>query len=312
MEQTPVWPYRKYLSGGTRRTDMRRRTFLMVLGAGAATLAGCTSRSGDPGAGADTDRPTDADSGTPTDDGDGTPTPLPDEGTDATPTASTGTGTTPTHPPSCPTTQGLDVEWPTDLDAESAESFVETYERVYYRDVVVEYEPESRLDAYELSGGVMEREQRGDGWVITYSGSGGVYRPTLALGATTADPPGDVDPVPIADVADDTLVELLQTAAETGEAEHHVEPPGEKVDRYLDRLTALSPEFDGVSGRGDSDSLHVDVDGTTVELTATATNLHGDYWWTARYYVDERVVRRVEGEDADPRGGPVVECRESG
>jgi hypothetical protein len=40
---------------------------------------------------------------------------------------------------------------------------------------------------------------------------------------------------------------------------------------------SLSGAFDGLSGRGDSDSLHVDVDGTTVELSVTATNFHGDY-----------------------------------
>ncbi|MEF8884210.1 MAG: hypothetical protein V5A44_03690 [Haloarculaceae archaeon] len=290
---------------------MRRRAFLTVLGGGAAALAGCTSRPGDSGPGADTDPPTDTDARTPTNGGDGTPTPLTEDGTGATETDSAGTDGTPTRPPSCPTTQGFDVEWPTDLDAESAASFVEAYERVYYREVVVEYEPESSLDSCELSGGVTEREPRDEGWVLTYSGSGGVYRPTLALGATTADPPGEVDPVPVAEVEDDTLVDLLETAAEAGEAEHHVEPPGPTVDRYVDRLTALSPEFDGLSGPGDSDSLHADVDGKTVKLTATATNFHGDYWWTARYYVDERVVRRVEGEDADPREGTVVECRGS-
>ena len=267
MAQTSVCPYGKHLPGGERLTAMRRRTFLTVVGAGTAALAGCLSEAGGPRSGTATD------------------------------------------PPACPTTQGFDVEWPRDLDAASAESFVEAYEQVYYREVAVGYEPESSLDSYELGGSVTEHGRHGDGWVLTYSGSGGVYRPTLALGATTADPPQGVDPVPVAEFEDERLLDLLETAAEAGEAESHVDS-GEAVDRYVERLASLSPEFEEFTSPGDSDSLHVDVDGTTVELTAMATNLHGDYWWTARYYVDDRVVRRVEGEDADPREGTLLECRD--
>jgi len=179
--------------------------------------------------------------------------------------------------------------------------------------VVVEYEPESRLDSYGLSGSVVDGPTpAGEGWVLEYSGGGGIYRPTLALRATTTEPPDGADPVPASEVENGTLAGLLEEAAEAGEAQHHVEPPGEKVDRYVDLLASLSDDFDRLSGRGDSESIYVDVDGTTVELSATATDFHGDYWWKSTYYVDERVVRRTADEEVDPRNGTLLECRRSG
>lgn len=223
----------------------------------------------------------------------------------------TGTDTADSDlPEDCPTTHGLDVEWPEDLDASTVEAFVEEYERVYYREVVVEYEPESPLDSYELSGSVTDPPREvGEGWELAYSGSGGVYRPTLQVKATAADPPDGADPVPASEVDDEALTETLERAAETGEAEFHVDTPGEEVDRYVDLLASLSEDFERLSGPGDGDTLYVDVDGTTVELSAEATHLHGDYWWTARYYVDEQVVRRTTDENTDPRDGKLLECR---
>lgn len=274
---------------------MRRRTLLAALGA-AAGLAGCTTGD-EPGDGGDTGG------------GEGTPVPP-----TATPTATgTTTGGSTDTPEDCPTSRGLGVEPPEDLDASAVESFVEAYEHVYYRDVVVEYEPESRLDSYELDGGVTDPPRRvGDGWELEYSGSGGIYRPTLALGARRTDPPDGADVVPVDGIDEGPVAETLEEAAETGEAEHHVEPPGEKVDRYVDLFASLSEDFERLSGRGDSDTLYVDVDGTAVELTVAATDFHGDYWWTAWYYVDERVVRRTGEEGVDPRDGELLECREPG
>lgn len=258
---------------------MHRRALLASLGAGTLPFAGCI-------AGPHTG------------------------GTDGTGTTAGGDGGIPL-PDGCPTTRGIDVEWPEELDEGAAVSFVEAYEQAYYRDEVVEYEPESRLDSYELSGGVQETPQSaGEGWILEYSGSGGVYRPTLALGATTADPPAGADVVSVSEFEDDELTEMLREAAETGEAEHHVDPPGEPVERYLDRFESRSDDFDGPAGRGDSDTLYVDVEGEPVELTVAATDFHGDYWWSAWYYVDEQVVRRTDDEDADPRGGELLECRE--
>lgn len=263
---------------------MQRRRLLAALGAGTAGLAGCVSGPA-------------ADDGTP-DDRSGT-------ADEPEPT------TEPPLPADCPTTQGLGVEWPSELDAAAVESFVERYERRYYRDVVVAYEPESELDSYELSGSVTDGPtERGEGWELAYSGGGGVYRPTLHLGASTADPPADADVVPVSEIDDATVTDLLEEAAATGEAEHHVDPPGGKVDRYVDLFAGLSDDFEPLSERGDGDELYVDVDGTDVELAVRATNFHGDYWWDAYYYVDERVVRRATDEGADPRDGTLLECRD--
>ncbi|WP_178915717.1 hypothetical protein [Natronomonas gomsonensis] len=218
-------------------------------------------------------------------------------------------------PESCPTSQDLDVEWPRDLDSEAVASFLEAYEHVYYREEVVEYEPESRVDSYGLSVGVSEDPTTVDGgYEATLSGSGGIYRPTLNVGARTADAPDDADIVSIEEVDDETLREVLQEAAESGEAEHHIEPPGEEVDRYIELVASLSSDFEPPSAPGESGTAYFDVDGTTVELTLHANRFHGDYWWKARYYVDENVVWRVEvpGEEPpDPRAeGKLLECRE--
>lgn len=288
---------------------MRRRTLLALIGTGTLSTAGCIGET-DP-----------ANAGSPTTTGEDTGS------TDDTPTTATDAGGTDERtrettddgadentdlPEDCPTTQGLDVEWPEELDDAAVESFVEAYEHAYYRDVVVEYEPESQADSYDLSGGVNSGPSEvGDGWRVSYSGSGGVYRPTLSLQAATADPLDGADVVPVGEIDDAALTETLEAAAETGEADHHVEPPGEEVDRYIDLLASLSDDFEALSEPGDSDSLFVDVDGTTVELTAQADNFHGDYWWDASYYVTDRVVRRASGEDADPRDGELLECREA-
>lgn len=268
---------------------MKRRTLLATISGGTLSFAGCTTG---PNLG---------------DTGDGT-APATDTNID-TETPDAGTAEQPVLPAACPTSQELGVEWPADLNASTVKSFVESYEHVYYREVVVDYEPESQLDSYDLSGTATQPKAVGDGWVLSYSGSGGVYRPTLWLGASTATPPDGADVVPLNEIDDDLLTGLLEEAAETGEAQRHVDPPGERVDRYVDLLAPLSDDFEGLSGRGDSDSLYVDVDGRMVKLTAEADTFHGDYWWKAWYYVDEQVVRRTTEEDTDPQDGTVLECR---
>lgn len=216
-------------------------------------------------------------------------------------------------PDACPTSQDLGVEWPETLDAATVESFVETYEHVYYREVVLEYEPDSQLESYQLDGVVTDGPSRADGgWVLTYSGGGGIYTPTLLLEAKTATPPDGADLVDAGEVGDESLTEMIEEAAATGEAEHHVDTPGAEVDRFVDLLASLSDDFEPLSGKGDSDRLYVDVDGTTVEVTARASSFHGDYAWTVRYYVDEQVLRRTSDDETDPREGKLVECRTDG
>lgn len=252
---------------------MQRRALLSAVGAGTLSLAGCVTR---------------IDSG-----------------------AATGRSDEPTElPEECPTSQGLDVEWPEDLDASTVESFVEEYEHVYYRDVVVAYEPESQLDSYDLAGSVTEPPREvADGWTLEYRGGGGVYTPTLLLEATASEPPAGTDAVPADEIDDEALIETLEEAADSGEAQLHVDSPGEEVDRYLELLASIAEDFEGPSGPGQSDVLYVDVDETSIALEVTATNFHGDYGWTAWYYVDGRVVRRTNDEDTDPRDGELLECR---
>lgn len=260
---------------------MQRRTLLTLVGGGAVSFPGCTTGTDLPATDETTDEKTDD---------------SPDENDEL--------------PEECPKSQEIDVEWPVELDASAAESFVEAYEHAYYRDLVVEYEAESRLDSYGLSGVVgTPPTEMGDGWEIEYSGNGGIYRPTLSLDAATADPPEGADQVSVGKIDDVAVTETLEEAADAGEAEFHVDTPGDEVDRYLDLFTSLSDDFEELSGHGDSDRLYVDVDGTTVELSVTATNFHGDYGWNALYYVDEQVVRRTTDRDADPRNGQLLECR---
>lgn len=213
-------------------------------------------------------------------------------------------------PDNCPTSQDIGVEWPEELDASSVKSFVEDYEQVYYKELVVEYTPETSLDSYEASGEVTTGPSEvGDGWELKYRGGGAVYRPTLMMGATPQEAPSDTDPVPLEEIDKDPLEEMLQSAAETGEAELAVETPREEIAEYLDLFESINQDVQ-LSERGDTVTLYVDVDGTTVELSVTANNFHGDYDWEAWYYVNEQVVRRTSDEDTDPQEGKLQECRE--
>lgn len=212
-------------------------------------------------------------------------------------------------PDECPKTQGIDVEWPEDLDADAAASFVETYEHRYYRDVVVEYEPSTRLDSYEVGVTVVDGPTEVDeGYEVELSGGGGIYTPTLWVETSVTDPPDGADLLPADGIDDEELTEVLVDAAEDGGAEFEVVFTDE-IDRYVDVVASLSEDDDPLTERGDEVTLYVDVDGTAVELSVRATSLHGDLWWDARYYVDEYVVRRTPIGVVDPEE-ELLECRD--
>lgn len=219
------------------------------------------------------------------------------------------TETDPDLPDDCPVSQGYDVEWPEDLDAETAEAFVEDYEAVHYRESVVEYEPETRLDSYDLGVHSEGVQRTGDGYEVKASGSGGIYRPDLMFDAHREDDPADAERVAASEIEDERLRELLETAAAEGEAETIVRH-GPDVDRYIDLLDSHFESYDPHSEHGDSRTLYFSVDGTPVEVEVTASALHGDYWWSAWYYVDEHVVYRAE-EERPPKDGELLECRTS-
>ena len=215
-------------------------------------------------------------------------------------------------PDDCPTTQDLDVEWPAELTEPSVGTFVESYENAYYREVVVGYEPTTTIDEYGLEAVVTDGPTAvDDGYEVVLSGDGGVFEPGLHVRAEPGDPPTDADVVPFGEVLDGAIRDVLETAAEEGSAAARPGPsaPRDRVDEIVERIAALSGDVDTLDGPGDSSTLYVDVGGTTVELTVRADQYHGDYWWTARYYVDEHVVRRLEDDEGDPRDGDLLECR---
>ena len=265
--------------------DFSRRTLLAATAAGAVGTAGCFD-----GAFGGTDGEQ-----SPTDD-EASPTPTGRE-----------------LPEGCPITQDLDVEWPAELTDGSVEQFVEAYENAYYREVVVGYESTTMVDKYGLEAYVNDGPVAVDGgYRVVLSGSGGVYEPGLHLRAERADPPTDADVVPVGEVSDDTLREVLETAADEGEVETRIRRPRERVDELIERVASLSADADPLESPGDSTTAYFEVDDTTVELVVQADDFHGDYWWSARYYVDEHVVRRLENEEGDPRDGELLECRQNG
>lgn len=211
-------------------------------------------------------------------------------------------------PDECPVSRNLDVEWPDDVDRSTVESFVAGYEAVYYREVVLEYEPETPLDEYALGVSVRDGPTAaGDGFRLTVVGGGGIYEPNLMVVGEAADAPDGVEPHP-ADRLDGALFRVVEEAA----------GPREESDRYVtdrervaDHVGTVNDLLDGggLSGRGDAVELYVVADGTTVRLSVAADGFHGDYGWRARYYVDEHVLRRTDDEDADPADGELLECR---
>ncbi|PSP78439.1 hypothetical protein BRC81_07810 [Halobacteriales archaeon QS_1_68_20] len=217
-------------------------------------------------------------------------------------------GPTAQQPDDCPVTQGLDVGWPEELTTETVESFVENYENAYYREKVVDFEQETRLDEYALSANVASGPtESGAGYEVELSGGGGVYRPNLHLAATVADAPVDAD-VHSTDDLETGLASLLRDAADSDEEVTQHVTRRDVVRRFVATVNELS-DGEPLTGKGDAATLYFDVDGTTVELSVSASSFHGDYWWSAWYYVDENVVRRTDDDSVDPAEGELLECR---
>lgn len=215
------------------------------------------------------------------------------------------------RPADCPRTQELGVDLPDELDPDSVEAFVTTYEHTYVRDEVQQYEPESRLDSYEITVSTIKRPTAEDGgYVVPVEGTGAIYRPTLDLEATVSDPPADAVVVSLDEVEDDQLRTVLEEAAEQGDARQYVDRPGERVDEYVDLLASLSTDVDRITSRGGSETAYFDVGGTPVELEIHASSYHGDVGWTAQYFVGEHVVWRARSTDENPKDSELLECRE--
>lgn len=213
-------------------------------------------------------------------------------------------------PDDCPISQNVGVEWPSNLDESTVAMFIERYEEAYYRLQVIDtkFEPESRL--FEYSGWISRIENvtavEGGGWRVHFSGIVNVQRGDLLLEATVSDPPDDVRVVSADDVDDERLRDVLEGAAETGQAGDWIEPA--ESNAYLELFESLSNEFD-VHEVGDEGTLYFDVNGTTVELVVSASPPNRDHFWDAWYYVDDDVVWRSGEHDVDPRDGELLECR---
>lgn len=109
-------------------------------------------------------------------------------------------------PDACPTSHDLGVEWPDELTAESVAGFVETYENRYYREVVIGYEPGTRLDDYRLDGSVQSGvEKRDGGYVAKFVGGGALYRPNLHVTAEVAGAAEGREPLDVEEIDDERL-----------------------------------------------------------------------------------------------------------
>lgn len=258
---------------------MRRRSLLTTMGAGSLSLAGCAAVTEMTG----------------TDD-------LADD---------SSTSETENLPENCPTSQNLGVEWPEQLDESTVVSFVEEYELEYYQQEVIDtlIEPQSRLFAYEgWIGRVETVTETVGGWQAQFEGIVNVLRGDLVLEATTSDPPRDAELIPIGEIDQEQLTEVLNEAADTGQAEQMIGPS--QTDEYLDLFGRLSDEFE-LTHVGDSETLHFSIDGTIVELVVTWFAPNRDHFWNAWYYVDEQVIWRSARKDINPKDGELLECRTS-
>lgn len=254
---------------------MRRRSLLVTLVGGLLSLAGCPSDQDQ----SQTENPVGGSRNTNTE-------PLPSE---------------------CPTSQNLGVAWPRELNASAVATFIEAYEPTFYRELVFEFEPESRFSRVGSTVSRVENvTESGHGWRIRYSGILGIEEAFTRLKATTADRPEDADVIAIEAVDGEQLAELLEEAADTGAAERRLGP--EDTDAYIDRLENLSEDFE-ISSADYHDTLYFDVDGTIVELSVSVDTLHVDREWNAWYYLDPRLVWRSGNPDVAPRDGNLLECR---
>ena len=129
----------------------------------------------------------------------------------------------------------------------------------------------------------------------------------LVLQATPSETPDVEQVIPLRDVNDELLIEILTTAGEPGREDRRTGPT--QSERYLQRFEQLASEFQ-ISAVGDGDTPSFSVDGTTVELVGHASPPNRDHFWDAWYHVDEQVVWRSGDADTAPRDGDLLECRD--
>lgn len=213
-------------------------------------------------------------------------------------------------PDACPKSHDLDVEWPDEMDNLAAASFVSDYEEAYFREEKYGGEPPSRLYFLDVSTRVQgAAEPVDDGFRMEVRVAGGIYNQDLVLDPERSEAPEDADVAPLEDIEDGPLCDALERAAAGEDVLTSVED-GDEIDRTLEILESLFPAFEPPVELKGPDTVYVDADGTTVELTVRSDGHHGDNEWYAWYYVDETVVYRTGREDKSPRDGLLLECRD--
>lgn len=205
----------------------------------------------------------------------------------------------------CPTTQDLDVEWPRNLNPQRVTGFVESYEQAYYRDTVLSYEPETRLDALELNGRTGTAAVTG-GYRVKFAGRAEISRPDLEIAVSLAFPPDGADVVSADSIDDGTIRATLDRAITqcNGEGSFTVTRSADgaaAIDRYIAMVSALSEDVAPDSTWTETVALFIDYRGSPIKLTLSTLENRVDDAWTVRYYVNENVV---------VRDGNLLECRE--
>lgn len=286
---------------------MKRRALLAAVAA-TAPLSGCSEGSptdtstGTPTRTA-TDTPAESTAETPTDTGTESSTET-ESPTETEPLREPGTRTAEDLPPGCPVDTLDEFAPPDEITEDAVVEFVREYEVAYILD---EFTAPSNNDLYAERRAV---DRRYHGYAVGVYLSGGVNE---LYGKVRAEAiPSDRQPPSATNLENDALRELVEEATETqGEVTHEwrdgsIEYRGVVVPKPLKQDFEYLPEDDG--------NHYVAVDGTTVRLQLEeGPQGHYDFWHYTRYYIDSRVVRRVDNwseskPETPAREGELLEC----
>lgn len=207
----------------------------------------------------------------------------------------------------CPGSTHLDIDFPDDLTRSAVNTFVTTYTEQYLQEVHYEL---TMFHGHDASISPADGPSAvGDGYEGELGGRFSTIEPAISIEATQSDDAGD-DLIELTVIDQAEVVELFETAAETGEAEAST-LDDDWLDIDVPALLASFDEnvdaFEAPTEFGQSGTMSVEVDGTVVEVTITLIQgLIGDLWFEGNYYVDDvgLVLELLSGDIS------VIECRE--
>jgi len=281
----------RYLLVSALCRDVRRRDLLGLLGAGPFALGGCLESGDGERAGVPTDR-----------------APAEAKGTDSPESADE---TTPperpasSRPAGCPVTTVSDIAPPGRPTPKTVELFVRRYEEAYMlQEQFLSYEDEL------TEATILSLERTGYGYAVraqfsgvdTYLRASVRAQPVETAGATA----------PLTAVDSERLRAAARRAADRGRGvvDQLATPRAATAAQSRPAQLIGSATLDELPGG--SAGAYVTVEDTPVRLRVEVQEVHADYFiYAVLYYVDGRVVRRnyLPQEGADPRAGPLVECR---